>query len=88
MSAALLEIVELPDGRIALRRAEDGELLITMDFSDEGKAFVQSQQFTVAKAMLNMSVEMAEHLADGGLLYDDEEDVMEDPVEEAPRVLH
>ena len=34
MPASFLEIVELPDGRIALRRAEDEESLVVLDLLD------------------------------------------------------
>jgi len=34
MPTSFLEIVELPDGSIVLRRAEDEEVLVTLDFSE------------------------------------------------------
>jgi hypothetical protein len=77
MPTSFLEIVELPDGRIALRRAEDQEALVVLDFSADAKAFLQGQHVEVAKAMLNVGVQMAGRLAEGEF---DQED--------APRVLH
>ena len=77
MPTSFLEIVELPDGRIALRRAEDEESLVVLDFSDGAKAFLQGQHVEVAKAMLNVGVQMAGRLMDGELERD-----------EGPRVLH
>lgn len=77
MPTSFLEIVELPDGRIALRRAEDQEALVVLDFSADAKAFLQGQHVEVAKAMLNVGVQMAGRLAEGD--YDQED---------APRVLH
>ncbi|MOA64135.1 hypothetical protein F3I16_08480 [Pseudomonas sp. L-22-4S-12] len=77
MPTSFLEIVELPDGRIALRRAEDEETLVTLDFSADAKAFLQGQHVEVAKAMLNIGVQMAGRLAEGDLEHDDQ-----------PRVLH
>ena len=65
MSTSFLEIVELPDGRIALRRAEDEEALVTLDFSADAKAFLQGQHIEVAKAMFNLGVEMAGSMVDG-----------------------
>jgi hypothetical protein len=59
MATSFLEIVELPDGRIALRRAEDEESLVVLDFSADAKAFLQGQHVEVAKAMLNVGVQMA-----------------------------
>ena len=77
MPTAFLEIVELPDGRIALRRGDDQESLVTLEFSADARAFLQGQQVEVAKAMLNVGVQMAGRLAEGGLLN-----------EEGARVLH
>lgn len=77
MSTSFLEIVELPDGRIALRRAEDQESLVVLDFSADAKEFLQGQHVEVAKAMLNVGVQMAGKLAEGDFDQD-----------EAPRVLH
>ena len=77
MSTAFLEIVELPDGRIALRRADDEESLVVLDFSEAAKAFLQGQHVEVAKAMLNVGVQMAGRMAEGDFEQEDE-----------PRVLH
>lgn len=40
-----LEIVELPDGRIELRRAEDEGSLVTLDFSEDAKVFLQGSMW-------------------------------------------
>ncbi|UVE19211.1 hypothetical protein NVV93_07500 [Pseudomonas sp. LS44] len=77
MSTSFLEIVELPDGRIALRRAEDQEALVTLDFSGDAKAFLQGHHIEVAKAMLNVGLQMAGRLAEGDFERD-----------EGPHVLH
>jgi len=37
MPTSFLEIVELPDGRIELRRAEDEGSLVTLNFSEDAK---------------------------------------------------
>ena len=58
MPTSFLEIVELPDGRIILRRAEDEEVLVTLDFSADAKAFLQGHHVEVAKAMLNVGVHL------------------------------
>ncbi|WXL24168.1 hypothetical protein WG219_12530 [Ectopseudomonas mendocina] len=78
MPTSFLEIVELPDGRIALRRAEDEESLVVLDFSADAKAFLQGQHLEVAKAMLNVGVQMAGQLAENNFQQE----------EEIPRVLH
>ena len=77
MPTSFLEIVELPDGRIALRRAEDEEALVVLDFSEDAKAFLQGQHVEVAKAMLSVGVQMAGRMVEG-----------EFEKEEGPRVLH
>ena len=78
MPTSFLEIVELPDGRIVLRRAEDEEVLVTLDFSEDAKVFLQGQHIEVAKAMFNVGVQMAGRMSEGD--YEREED--------EPRVLH
>jgi hypothetical protein len=77
MPTSFLEIVELPDGRIELRRAEDEGSLVTLDFSEDAKAFLQGQHVEVAKAMLSVGVQMAGRLVEGEI-----------DKEEGPRVLH
>lgn len=77
MPTSFLEIVELPDGRIELRRAEDEGSLVILDFSEDAKAFLQGQHVEVAKAMLSVGVQMAGRLAEG-----------EPEKEDGPRVLH
>lgn len=78
MTTAYLEIVELPDGRIVLRRADDEEALVTLEFSSDAKDFLHGQQIEVAKAMFNLGVQMAGRLAEGDSLQRDDQ----------PRVLH
>jgi hypothetical protein len=77
MPTSFLEIVELPDGRIELRRAEDEGSLVTLDFSEDAKAFLQGQHVEVAKAMLSVGVQMAGRMVEG-----------EFEKEEGSRVLH
>lgn len=77
MPTSFLEIVELPDGRIILRRAEDEEVLVSLDFSADAKDFLQGHHVEVAKAMLSVGVQMAGRLAEGDIEQDQQ-----------PRVLH
>ena len=65
MKTAFLEIVELADGRVVLRRAEDEKLLLTLEFSKETKRFLQGQYLDVAKAMLSVGLQMAGDLING-----------------------
>ena len=73
MPTSFLEIVELPDGRIVLRRAEDEEVLVTLDFSDDAKLFLQGQHVEIAKAMFNVGVQMAGRMTEGDFDHDAEE---------------
>ncbi|AGI25115.1 hypothetical protein ACYCAX_14120 [Pseudomonas sp. MT3] len=78
MPTSFLEIVELPDGRIVLRRADDEEALVTLEFSADAKGFLQGQHIEIAKAMFNVGVQMAGRLAEGS----------DAGMDEGPRVLH
>ena len=78
MPTSFLEIVELPDGRIVLRRAEDDAALVTLDFSEEAKSFLQGAHVDVAEAMLTVGLQMAGKMVEGEL----------ESVDEAERVLH
>ena len=77
MPTSFLEIVELPAGSIVLRRAENDEVLVTLDFSEDAKVFLQGQHVEVAKAMFSVGVQMAGQMAEGELVH-----------EEVPQVLH
>lgn len=77
MPTSFLEIVEMPDGRIVLRRADDEEALVTLEFSGDAKNFLQGQHVEVAKAMFNVGVQMA------GLVLP-----RRDGTRRRPRVLH
>ena len=78
MPTSFLEIVELPGGRIVLRRGEDEEVLVTLNFAEDAKLFLQGQHVEIAKAMFNVGVQMAGRMSEGDFERDDEE----------PRVLH
>ncbi|MEI4634677.1 hypothetical protein V9T14_31565 [Pseudomonas aeruginosa] len=77
MPTSFLEIVEMPEGRIVLRRSDDEEALVNLEFSGDAKNFLQGQHVEVDKAMFNVGVQMAGRLAEGEMEHD-----------EGPRVLH
>lgn len=81
MPTAFLEIVELPDGRIMLRWGDDAGALITLEFSEDAKAFMQGQHIEIAKAMLSLGIELANNL-------DELEFVNDEPEEPEPHILH
>ena len=72
MPTSFLEIVELPDGSIGLRRAEDEGVLVTLDFSDEAKVFLQGQHVEIAKAMFTVGVQMAGQVAESEFVQEEE----------------
>ncbi|MRI34196.1 hypothetical protein EOPP23_14475 [Endozoicomonas sp. OPT23] len=63
-AASFLEIVELPNGEIVLRRSDDDdseEPLLTMKFSEEAKSYLEGEYLQVAKAMFDAGMkEVAE----------------------------
>jgi|TARA_B100000768_G_scaffold94975_1_gene88766 hypothetical protein len=53
-----LELAQLPDGSIVLRRSDDHENpIVKIDFSKESKEFLQGQELTVAKEMIRAGIE-------------------------------
>ncbi len=60
MPSPFLEIVELSDGRVALRRSDDdGEPLLVIEFSVDAQDYLQGQYIEVAKAMISAGMQMA-----------------------------
>ncbi len=61
----LFEIVELPGGEIALRRAdESGEPLVSIKFSQESLYFLNESKIDIAKAMIEAGLEAAGEIQD------------------------
>ena len=81
MSSPFLEIVELANGKVALRRAdEEGEPLLVIEFSDDAREYLQGNYIEVAKVMISAGMQMA------GQMMDDEDEDGELIPED--RVLH
>ncbi|MFT7562240.1 MAG: hypothetical protein ACI93R_004175 [Flavobacteriales bacterium] len=60
MTDTLFEIVELKDGEIVLRRAnDDGDPLLSISFSEEALYFLNNSKFEVAKLMIEAGLEAA-----------------------------
>ena len=71
MSSSFLEIVELETGEIVLRRADGkGGPLVTIEFSEETKVFLNNQMIEVGKAMMGAGLSMVGEMYD---LYETEE---------------
>lgn len=60
------EIVELTNGDVALRRADDDghEPLVVIRFSEESLAFMGEAKFNIAKVMIEAGMDAAGDLAD------------------------
>ncbi|MFZ2289540.1 MAG: hypothetical protein WAV92_07715 [Halopseudomonas yangmingensis] len=66
MPSPFLEIIELDDGRIALRRSDDdAEPLVVIEFSHEAQDFLQGQHVEVAKVMISSGMQMVGQIMDG-----------------------
>ncbi len=53
-----LELAQLPDGSIVLRRTDDHDNpIVKIEFSKESKDFLQGQELTVAKEMIRAGIE-------------------------------
>lgn len=63
--AKLYEIIELPDGDIALQREgdTDGQPLVTMRFSMELLRFLRGEKLEIAKSMLEAGLEKVAEIA-------------------------
>jgi hypothetical protein len=84
----ILEIVELANGDIALRRPDETtEPLVSIRFSEESRHFLGDIRPLIAKAMIEAGIQAVQELRepswDGNDFEDDFEDVLEDELEEA-----
>ena len=53
-----LELAQLPDGSIVLRRSDDKENpIVKIEFSKESKDFLRGQELDVAKEMIRAGIE-------------------------------
>ena len=65
MPSSLFEIIELPNGDIALQRAgEEGEPVVCIRFSQESLYFLRESKFEVAKAMIEAGLEAASEMTE------------------------
>ncbi|MEQ6886889.1 MAG: hypothetical protein ACQERE_02025 [Pseudomonadota bacterium] len=78
MPTSFLEIIQLPTGEYALRRADDESTpLVRIRFSDEAKEMLQDNDLNVAKAMITAGLEAAGSTTDDiGDVDMEEEDTM------------
>lgn len=83
MPASLMEIIDLGDGEIALRRADDESApLVTIQFSEEALVYMVDNGLEVAKAMIQAGIQAAASLAEeADAAYEGEDATLE-------RVIH
>lgn len=73
--STLYEIIELPNGDVALQRADEkGEPLVSIRFSKESLYFLSESKLDVAKAMIEAGLEAASESGEG----DEHEDSVSD----------
>lgn len=85
MTTAVLEIVELGDGEVALRRADgEGENLVTIQFSDEAVAYLRDAHVDIARAMINTGIQIVGKMTEELVKSDDEIEASELEAAEQP----
>jgi hypothetical protein len=79
MSSFLYEIIELPNGDVALQHAdENSEPVVSIRFSAESLYFLKGAKFEIAKAMIEAGLEAAGEMAEYEETPSQEEDTLLD----------
>ena len=81
-----LELTQLPDGTIVLRRSDDPENpIVKIEFSKESKDFLNGTELTVAKEMIRSVIECVSfNSIDFDVFFDSEKNSLR----KKPVVLH
>ena len=71
-----LELAQLSDGSIVLRRSDDHENpIVRIEFSSESKEFLQGQELSVAKEMIRAGIEsVSGNVSDFDEFFDSQKD--------------
>lgn len=81
-AASFLEVVEMDDGEIVLRRTDSSpgsaEPLVSIRFSAEARAFLGEHLGDIARGMIGTGVQLAGQLAAAAA----------EPADDEPRLLH
>ena len=81
-----LELAQLPDGSIVLRRSDDKENpIVKIEFSKESKDFLKGQELSVAKEMIRAGIES---VSGNSIDFDDFFDNEKNSLRKKPIVLH
>lgn len=79
--STLYEIIELPNGDIALQRADEkGEPLVSIRFSQESLYFLNESKVEVAKAMIEAGLEAAGDMDGEEAEHDEGADIGDAPI--------
>ena len=63
MSTSVLEIVQLPNGDIVLKRGDDDvEPLVSISFSEESKNYIDGVEIDIAKVMIQAGIQAVAHI--------------------------
>ena len=85
-SSNYLELAQLPDGSIVLRRSDDHDNpIVKIEFSKESKDFLQGQELAVAKEMIRAGIES---VSGSSIDFDDFFDSERNSLRKKPVVLH
>tara|TARA_R110000796_G_scaffold224943_2_gene341279 strand:+ start:5234 stop:5467 length:234 start_codon:yes stop_codon:yes gene_type:complete len=72
MPSPFLEIVELANGKVALRRSdEEAEPLVIIEFSADAREYLQGHHIEVAKAMISAGMQVAGQVMEDGEPHDE-----------------
>jgi hypothetical protein len=81
-----LELTQLPDGTIVLRRSDDHENpIVKIEFSRESKEFLDGQELVVAKEMIRAGIES---VSGNAIDFDDFFDSQKKSFRKKPVILH
>lgn len=86
MSDMFLEIIELDDGQIALRRADsDDEPIMRISFSEDVRQQLDDECIDVAKVMLTAGIHM---ISDLNVKATEQPESLDEPEDESARIIH
>ena len=81
-----LELTQLPDGSIVLRRSDDHEKpIVKIEFSGESKEFLNGEELSVAKEMIRAGIES---VSGNSIDFDDFFDSQKKSLRKKPVTLH
>lgn len=81
-----LELTQLPDGTIVLRRSDDHEHpIVKIEFSGESKEFLNGEELSVAKEMIRAGIES---VSGNSIDFDDFFDSQKKSLRKKPVTLH